>query len=114
MAETGTDGLVTRRKASANKDASADEVEQMVRAVLQFLEATKTDRIVYLAISTLSFVVLVGLLGWALAYQKIETAAAFTMFGATGVVTLCAAGVLKVWSDCMSLLKQVLLRDRDR
>jgi hypothetical protein len=53
-----------RRSSAAQSLPPPDDFDKMISAVMQFLNATRVDRIVYLVISAISFVALISVLLW--------------------------------------------------
>lgn len=87
------------------------DIEQITAALLQIHKANLVERLVYLSISALSFVVLVVSAIIALVNGTMDITTFLALFGATGVIGLCITRILAVWKDCIELLRAVLLRE---
>lgn len=86
------------------------DIERITNALLQIHRANLIERMTYLSISVLSFIVLVVCALIALINEQLEITTFLALFAATGVIGICITRVLAVWKDCVDLLKAVLLR----
>ncbi|HWA88846.1 MAG TPA: hypothetical protein VG889_02345 [Rhizomicrobium sp.] len=97
----------------ANSDSADTNDERRIRdatdALLRILDANKFERFTYLGISVISFAAVLYLVVRQAQSPNVDLSALVVTLGPTGVVGLCVARVLKVWSDCTDLLKAVLL-----
>lgn len=86
-------------------------IERITTALLQIHKANFIERMVYLTISILSFIVLVVCAVIALINKQLDVTTFLALFAATGVIGVCITRVLAVWKDCVDLLKTVLLQE---
>jgi hypothetical protein len=83
-----------------------NELDGKVKAIRQLLDMFKIERMVYLGITILCLLVLLGC-AFYLLFGKGEIAAVIGMFSASGGVTYTCGRLLKMWSDAMQLLSSI-------
>jgi len=67
------------------------------------LQSFKVERYIYLAVTMLS-IILLGVLVVVL-YKKQDFANILAMLGPTGLITFSCSRFLRMWSDCIDLVK---------
>lgn len=85
-----------------------DNYSQITDSMIRLMTASKMERMAYLILSLVSFVVLLVFLYFKfkdgnLEDLKIQDYA--VIFGPTGVMGLSLVMVLRVWSNCISILR---------
>ena len=87
---------------------SKSDVEKITSALLKIHKANTLERRIYLAMSIVSFIVLMIVSLHAYFNKEIETTTLTSMFAATGVIGLCITRILSIWRDCLSILRVVV------
>jgi len=88
--------------------ADNDSLNNLKEAIEFLLKSFRLERYVYLAITVLS-IVLLGFLVYIL-MEKQEIAKILAMLGPAGLITFTFSRVLKMWSDCIDLIKTYLTK----
>lgn len=88
----------------ANVDNS---LEEKVKAIRQLLDLFKFERMVYLGITILSLIVLIGCAIYMLGQGNSQVPAVIGMFTSSGGVAYTCGRLLKMWSDAMQLLGSI-------
>jgi len=78
--------------------------EQKMQAVERLTATFKMERIVYLVLTALSAITIIGI-GLYLAIQKSDYKSFITLSIPTGTLTLCIGRIYKMWDDIMTLIK---------
>lgn len=94
--------------------ADPSDIERVTNALLQIHKANFLERMTYLAISVISFVVLIIFAVSALRAGDLAIESFLALFAATGVIGVCITRILSVWKDCVNLLRDVLLKEGNR
>ncbi len=84
-----------------------DNLDKKVKAIKQLLEVFKFERMIYLGITILSLIVLIGCAVYLLMQDKNQVPAVIGMFSSSGGVAYTCGRLLKMWSDAMQLLGSI-------
>ena len=88
--------------------ADTDSLNNLKEAIEFLLKSFRLERYVYLGITVLS-IILLGFLVYIL-MEKQEFAKILAMMGPAGLITFTFSRVLKMWSDCIDLIKTYLTK----
>ena len=78
--------------------------DEKIKAIKQLLEMFKFERMIYLGITILSLIVLVGCAVYLLIAGTNQIPAVIGMFTSSGGVSYTCGRLLKMWGDAMQLL----------
>jgi len=84
-----------------------NSLEEKVKAIRQLLDLFKFERMVYLGITILSLIVLIGCAIYMLGQGTSQVPAVIGMFTSSGGVAYTCGRLLKMWSDAMQLLGSI-------
>lgn len=90
---------------------NSSNIEKITTALLKIHQANFMERMAYLIISILSFIMLIVCAVIALINKQLDITTFLALFATTGVIGVCITRVLAVWKDCVDLLKTVLLQE---
>ena len=79
--------------------------EQKMEAVERLTATFKMERIVYLILTMLSAITIIGI-GMYLAIEKNDYKSFITLSVPTGTLTLCIGRIYKMWDDIMRLIQK--------
>ena len=91
-----------------NLESSYDE---KIKAIKQMLQLFKFERAVYLSITILSLIVLLGCAFYLLKQGANQITAVVGMFASSGGIGYTCGRLLKMWSDAMQLLGSIQNND---
>jgi uncharacterized membrane protein len=87
-----------------------DKLDQTVKAIKELVSLFQTERTVYLIITLVSVLVLIGTaLSLIIKSESQEnTIAVMGLFGSTGGIVYSSGRLLKMWSEAMQLIQKVI------
>lgn len=88
--------------------ASKTEIEKITAALLRIHKANTLERRIYLAMSIISFAVLMIVSLHAYFRGEMNTTSVVSMFSATGVIGICITRILSIWRDCLGIIRAVV------
>ena len=85
-----------------------DSIHDRASAVKGLLESFRLERIVYLVVTLVSFVVLLVSALFALIRGSADPAELVGLFGASGAITYSSGRILRMWTDAVRVLQPAL------
>ena len=89
----------------------SDSLKDLKDAIEFLLDKFKLERYIYLGVTLLS-IILLGILIYIL-LEKQEIAKILAMLAPTGLITFTFSRVLKMWTDCIDLIKTDITNNQD-
>lgn len=88
----------------------SDKLSNTVKAIKELVGLFKTERMVYLIITLVSVLVLIGTAVSLLfkSDSQENTIAVMGLFGSTGGIVYSSGRLLKMWSEAMQLIQKVI------
>jgi hypothetical protein len=94
-----------------NKNMAEHPTKFTLQEAIDFLlKSFKVERYIYLGITILSIIFLAFQI--IILFDKQEYTNILAMFGPTGLMTFAFSRVLKMWSDCIDLVKTYISHQR--
>jgi len=89
------------------------ELDNTVKAIKELVGLFKTERMVYLAITLVSVLILIGTAVMLIIRSDSQeaTIAVMGLFGSTGGIVYSTGRLLKMWSEAMQLIQKVIEKD---
>ena len=85
----------------------SSSLDEKVKAIRQLLELFKFERIVYLIITLISLVILLGCAIYLLLQGSSQIPAVIGLFTSSGAVAYTCGRLLKMWGDAIQLLGSI-------
>lgn len=91
----------------------ASELDNTVKAIKELVGLFKTERMVYLIITLVSVIILIGTAVMLIIRSESQeaTIAVMGLFGSTGGIVYSTGRLLKMWSEAMQLIQRVIEKD---
>lgn len=91
----------------------AESLNSTVKAIKELVSLFKTERMVYLIITLISVLILIGTALSLIFSSKSQenTIEIMGMFGSTGGIVYSTGRLLKMWSEAMQLIQKVIEKD---
>jgi len=88
----------------------ANKLNNTVYAIKELVSVFKTERLVYLGITFLSLLILIGTALWLIVSSESQedTIAITGLFLSSGGIIYSSGRLLKMWSDAMQLIQKVI------
>lgn len=80
------------------------ELEERVAAVERLTALFRAERMVHLAVTTISLVMLLASAGFLIVRQQAGTFELSMLFGSSGLITYSATRLLHMWNQALSVL----------
>ena len=80
------------------------QLTERVEAIKQLLGLFRVERAVYLAVTILSLVVLLGVAASLYLQKESRTGEIIALFGSSGAITYTTGRLLRMWSEAMRML----------
>lgn len=89
------------------------ELDNTVKAIKELVGLFKTERTVYMVITLVSVVILIGTAVMLIVRSDSQeaTIAVMGLFGSTGGIVYSTGRLLKMWSEAMQLIQKVIEKD---
>ena len=89
------------------------EIDKTVKAIKELVALFKTERTVYMIITLISVLILIGtaLMLIVRSESQENTIAVMGLFGSTGGIVYSTGRLLKMWSEAMQLIQKVIEKD---
>lgn len=87
-----------------------DKLESTVKAIKELVQLFKTERMVYLAITLISLLILIGTALWLIikSDNQENTIAITGLFLSSGGIIYSSGRLLKMWSEAVQLIQKVI------
>ena len=88
----------------------SDKLEQTVNAIKELVQLFRTERVVYLIISMLSVIVLIGTAVSMILKSESQdnTIGIMGLFGSSGGIIFSCGRLLKMWSEAIQLIQKAV------
>ena len=96
---------------SASKTQS--DLDNKINAIKQLLQLFRFERMLYLIVTILSLLVLIGCALYLLLKGDSQIPAVVGMFGSSGSIAFSCGRLLKMWSDAIRILSPITSKEND-